>query len=306
MPTLLRQSSHCILSILLAAISIQAAAADTASSVQCTLSVYPNNGACVGTPDPEAANTLNFLGEFTGNNDPASATVFGFVRSGYGNTGIDLIAKGTSSATNSPSINAYAQARWNETLEVVDSTKLFGTPVQLIATHRVTADLNATPNSFTPVRNLSTLSFDALLTVGWGRPSSNTGGFWADLNQVYGTNGDYFWERSAFIDTYVGALIGASYMMNASISLSAGAGTGTGEVFANVEAGNSGHVYFDALDSTVTLVSRSGHDYASPTAVPESSTYALMAAGLGILAFVTRSRRRQHVSHRSRCVDAGR
>lgn len=108
------------------------------------------------------------------------------------------------------------------------------------------------------------------------------------------------WQASSLVASGGGLLTGtisaaAGDSITLDLTLQVGSGVGTNVAgqsgFAQADYQNTVHFYLDAVTPGANTVATSGYDYASPSAVPEPETYAMMMVGLGLIGLIARRKK---------------
>jgi len=257
--------------------------------VSCQFANYGGSGGCEMSDIEDDSATFHGSVAFDFYGLQASETgATGMVRSRIGDSGIEIVASGHAHDQFWVSGSVSALSLWSDSLLVTSSTLALGTPVRMRFTHRLEMAISESQDLYGPY---SSLSFSSGLVSSasllWTNAASGTTGL-NDAFSYQSVTAQNTSENQYVIDTVVGGTISVSYSMSASMHWMLEQPTANipdaSRFTANIDAGNSGHIYFEALDPGVVLVADSGHDFAPPSPVPEPSAWALMLLGVGALA----------------------
>jgi hypothetical protein len=257
--------------------------------VSCQFANYGGTGSCEMNDIEDDNATFQGSVAFDFNGLPASETgAHGMVRSRIGDSGIEIVAGGFAHDQFWVSGSVSAVALWSDSMVVTSPTLALGTPVRMRFTHELEMAMSASPDLHGPYSSLAfSSSLVSSAVLAWSSASNPSVGLHDQFSYQDATLQNTF-QNQYVIDTIVGGIISVSYTMSASMHWMLEQPTANipdaSRFTANIDAGNSGHIYFEALDPGVVLVADSGHDFTPPSPVPEPSAWALMLLGLGALA----------------------
>lgn len=286
-------ATGCLAVVLLSA-SIPSNGAALMHSGRCWVQAYLETGAC---NYDGLAGSEGVTGLFPWQSKAAAASAFYQVRPEYGNVGVNVYTAITAYDQSFASATSQAAMAWSEEMSVHSKTLARGTPVKLRWTHKLNYSITLTPEY---AGELSIVNHAGSIDAQFGLTASLMAGgseLYRDSHRGSDVVEEFKYSAWREFDTYVGASLASTYSLAAYCSAYVSQPTmntrsSTGSLCI-VNAGNSGHIYFDVLTEGASLLTASGTDYSSPSesSVPEPNTFAL--AGLGLLGLLSGLRKRR-------------